>query len=167
MPRILYGIDIWATPTGRISEEGQAKGNRQIALKLNSVQRPGALAIVGGLRTSPSDSLCAHANITPIHLEIDKQCGRAALRLATLHDKHPLTKIAKKCAKGKVKRHRSPLHHLANVYKADPNTFETISSAGRNPAHIGKQPFKTDIPPSKEASKGSRRLSYAAHQSLH
>jgi hypothetical protein len=82
--RILYGIDIWAMPTGHISEEGQAQGNRQIALKLNSIQRPGALAIVGGLRTSPSDSLCAHANITPIHLEIDKQCEQAVLRLATL-----------------------------------------------------------------------------------
>jgi hypothetical protein len=86
---------------------------------------------------------------------VDGDCQKRKSRLVTLHNKHPLTKMAKKCMKGKVKRHRSLLHHLANVYKADPNTFETISSAGRNPAHIGKQPFKTDILPSKEASKGT------------
>jgi ribonuclease HI len=153
MPRILYGVDVWAPPTRRDSRDDQVRGNRQITDKLISVQRPGALAIVGGLRTSPSDSLCVHANITPIHLEIDKQCGCTALRLATLPKLHPLTKITKSCAKREVKRHRSPVHHLTDVYKLDPDTYETIPSAARNPAHIGRQPFKTEIPSTKEASK--------------
>ena len=94
LPRILYGVDIWAPPSRR--KEGDKLGGNGLAInKLATVQRTGALAIVRGLRTSPSDSLCAHANILPIHLEIDKICRRAALRLATLPEHHPLTKIAR------------------------------------------------------------------------
>jgi ribonuclease HI len=75
------------------------------------------------------------------------------LRLATLPAAHPLTKIYRKCTKWKIKWHKSPLHHLANVYEADPDKLETIPTAGRNPALMGKRPFKTIIPASKEDSK--------------
>ena len=155
IPRILYGVDVWAPPT-KWEGEGENKqrsGNRHASNCLASVQRPGTLAILGGLRTSPSDSLCAHANVTPMHLEIEKHCGRLALRLATLPTKHPLTKAARKCAKNKVKRHRSPLHHLASAYKAEPSGYEMIQAVGRNPVQIGKEPFQTHIPSSKEESK--------------
>ena len=152
LPRILYGVDVWAPPDKK--KEGSKTGGIGPAIsKLTSVQRPGALAIVRGLRTSPSDSLCAHANILPIHLEIDKICGRAALWLATLPEQHPLTKLAKRSAKGKIKRHKLPIHHLMTSYGTDPESFETIPVAKRNPARIGKQPFTTIIPESKEASK--------------
>jgi ribonuclease HI/exonuclease III len=153
IPRILYGVDIWAPPTRGDNERVQTQSTRRIANKISSVQRQGTLAVVGGLRTSPTDSLCVHANILPAHLELDKQCSRAAIRLATLPAVHPLTNIYRACAKRKVKRHKSPLHHLANTYKTDPKNFETIPTAGRNPALMGKRPFKTVIPRSKEASK--------------
>ena len=152
LPRILYGVDIWAPPVKR--KEGNKAGGHGLATsKLAAVQRPGALAIVGGLRTSSTDSLCAHANILSIHLEMDEICGRAALRLATLPERHPLSKIAKRCAKGGIKRHRSPIHDLLSVYGMDPDSFETISVAGRNPAKLDRQPFTSTIPGSKEASK--------------
>lgn len=99
-----------------------------------------------------TNSLCAHANILSIHFEIDKQCGCTALRLATLLESHPLTNIGKRCAKRRVKHHKSPPHHLANFHRMDPGCFETIPSAGRNSALIGKKPFKVTIPPSKEDS---------------
>ena len=121
--------------------------------RLTAVQRPGALAIVGGLRTSPTDSLCAHANIVPMSLEVDKQCGRAALRMAMLPGQHPLTKIARKCTRRKVKKLKSPLHMLANAYDMDPRSYETIPVATRNPAKLGKEPFKIQILRSKEESK--------------
>ena len=143
VPRIFYGIDVWAPPTkweGE-GEERQRPRNRHTSNCLTSVQRPGTLAILGGLRTSPSDSLCTHANITPMHLEMEKHCRRAALRLATLPAQHPLTKAVRKCTKKRVKRHRSPLHHLSNAYEADPGSYETIQVAGRNPAQQGKEPL--------------------------
>ena len=100
-PRILYGVDIWAPPSRR--KEGDKLGRNRLAInKLTTVQRAGTLAIVRGLRTTPSDSLCAHTNILPIHLEIDRVCRRAALRLATLPERHLLTKIARRCVKGIV-----------------------------------------------------------------
>ena len=153
IPRILYGIDVWAPPTERKGEDNQAAGNRHAVNRLASVQRPGALAIVGGLRTSPSDSLCAHANITPMNLEVEKHCGRAALRLATLPGQHPLTKLVRKCAKRKVKKHKSPLHSLANAYEMSPESHESIPVAIRNPSRIGKELFRIHIPSSKEESK--------------
>ena len=155
VPRILYGVDVWAPPT-KWEGEGDVKqrtGNRHAANCLTSAQRPGTLAILGGLRTSPSDSLCAHANVTPMPLEIEKHCGRAALRMATLPAQHPLTKAVRKCAKKKIIRHRSSLHHLGSAYGADPDNYETIQAAGRNPAQRGKEPFKVFIPSSKEDSK--------------
>ena len=152
LPRILYGVDVWAPPDRR-KEGSKSDGNRLAVNKLTTVQRSGALAIVRGLRTSPTDSLCTHANILPIHLEIDKICGRAALRLATLPEQHPLTKLEKRSVKGMIRQHRSPLHHIMTAYKTVPESFETIPAAGRNPAMIGRQPFTTIIPESKEASK--------------
>ena len=155
IPRILYGVDVWAPPT-KLEGEGEGRqrsGNRHMSNCLTLVQRPGTLAILGGLRTSPSDSPCAHTNITPMHLEIEKHCGRVALRLATIPTKHPLMKAVQKCTKNKVKRHRSPLHHLASAYKVDPGGYEKIQAVGTNPAQIGKEPFQTLIPSSKEESK--------------
>ena len=153
IPRFLYGVDVWALPTERKGEDESTTGNRHAVNRLASVQRPGALAIVGGLRTSPTDSLCAHANIIPMNLEVEKQCGRAALRMATLPGQHPLTKIARKCARRKVKKHKSPLHLLENTYEMDPGKYESIPIATRNPARIGKEPFKLHILSSKEESK--------------
>ena len=53
----------------------------------------------------------------------------------------------------KIRRHKSPIHNLMTVYGTDPDSFETIPVAGRNPVRIGKQPFTTIIPGSKEALK--------------
>ena len=57
LPRILYGIDVWAPPDKR-KEGSKAGGNGTAISKLATVQRPGALAIVGGLEL-PHPILCA------------------------------------------------------------------------------------------------------------
>jgi hypothetical protein len=95
IPRILYAVDVWgirlrrsakAQPTGKISECNN---------KLTSVQRAGTLAITGGLRTSPTDALDAHAFTLPLHLETEKHLFRSAIRIAMLAPQHPLHKPAK------------------------------------------------------------------------
>jgi ribonuclease HI len=152
IPRILYAIDVWgiqfkrgATPqtAGKITESNN---------KLMLVQRAGTLAITGGLRTSPTDMLDAHAFTLPLHLEIEKHLFRSAIRLATLPPEHPLHKSAKKCASKTTKRHRSTIHDLMQAFDVKPNLLETLTTTGRNPATHHKQLFKVDIANDKEAS---------------
>ena len=153
LPRILYAADIWAPPSYKDKREGTRTANKRFAARLSSIQRAGTLAIVGGLRTSPTDTLCVHANILPAHLELDKACHRAAVRMATLPHMHPVTKIYRKAAKHGVKHHKSPLHHLTYAFEAAHTDFETIIVAGRNPALMGNRLFKTIIPANKDDSK--------------
>ena len=120
--------------------------------KLMTTQRAGAQAVMGGLRTTPTDVLEMHAHLMPIHLEIDKICHRAASRIATLPPTHPLHKPAKKCAGRRVKRHRSPLHLLMLAYNAHPQDVENIKPAARNPAITHKRPFTVSFASNKEDS---------------
>ena len=155
LPRILYAADIWASPTHFTKREVKPIANKRFTMRLSSIQRAGTLAVVGGLRTSPTDALCAHADILPAHLELDKTCHRAATRMATLPQAHPITKLYRRTYKCKVKRHKSPLHYLSLAYEAAHEEFETVMVAGRNPASMGKHPFRTEIPGSKDDSKAA------------
>ena len=153
LPRILYAADVWAPPAYKKEIGAKPTANKRFTARLATLQRAGALAVVGGLRTSPTDLLCTHADILPAHLELDKTCHKAAVRMATLPHSHPITKIYRKSSKRSVKRHKSPLHCLTRAFETAHEEFETVIVAGRNPAVMGKQPFKTDIPGSKEDSK--------------
>ena len=152
IPRILYAIDIWGIrlrrdatthTTGKVSEYNN---------KLTSIQRAGTLAITGGLRTSPTDALNAHAFTLPLHLEIEKHLFRSAIRIATLSPQHPLHKPAKKCAARATKRHKAPLHDLMQTFNIKPNALETVATTGGNPATRHKRPFKIEIAKDKKAS---------------
>jgi hypothetical protein len=113
LPQILYAIDIWAPPTYTKDHDAKPLANKIFTTQLSSIQRAGTLAVVRGLRTSPTDALCLHADILPAQLELDKSCHRAAARMATLLQSHPIMKLYCRSSKCKVKHHRSPLHHLA------------------------------------------------------
>ena len=152
IPRILYAIDVWGIRLKRDASTHTAGKITEGNNKLTAVQRAGTLAITGGLRTSPTDALDAHAHVLPLHLEIEKHLFRAAIRIATLSPQHPLHKPAKSCANRKIKRHRSPLHELMQIFDIKPNLLETITTTGGNPATRHKRPFKMDTASSKEAS---------------
>jgi ribonuclease HI len=152
IPRILYAIDVWGIRFKRGAATQTAGKITECNNKLTSVQRAGTLAITGGLRTSPTDALDAHAFILPLHLETEKHLYRAAVRIATLAPQHPLHKPARKCANGTVKRHRSTLHELMQAFKIKPCLLETLATTGRDPAKAHKRPFKLDIAKDKEAS---------------
>jgi ribonuclease HI len=153
LPRILYAVDIWAPPTSKPEQAAKSDTNRRFTKRLSTIQRAGTLAVVGGLRTSPTDVLCTHADILPAHLELEKVYHRVAARMATLPHSHPITKMYQKSSKRRVKRHRAPLHQLTSTYNIIHEDFETVTVAGRNPALMGKQPFRTDIPDNKDSSK--------------
>jgi hypothetical protein len=85
--------------------KGRRKGSVNFIKKLTTVQRAGALAITGGFRTSPTDSLDAHAALLPMELRVQKVCHAAITRMATLPVEHPLHSLVKKSAKRLIKRH--------------------------------------------------------------
>ena len=111
-PRMLYGADVFLGPALRRDSFRIRKGSRAALNKLAAIQRSAAMTIVGGLRTSPTDTLDIHANLLPFHLMVDKARFQAALRLATLPISHPLHKPVNQAARRFVKRHHSPLHEL-------------------------------------------------------
>ena len=153
LPRILYGIDVWCTPIHGRNAKGSRKGSVAAIKKLASVQRAGALAVTGGFKTSPTDTLDAHAALLPIELKIEKACHDAITRIATLPQEHPLHKLIRKSANRQVKRHRSPLHTLTSVFGIEPGKMEKIPPVRTHPKKRGSQIVHIDIPPSKEDSK--------------
>ena len=80
--RILYAADIWAPPSHQHGNMKKPAANRRFTMRLMSIQRAGVLVVVGGLRTSPTDMLCTHTDILPVHLELDKVYHKAAIRMA-------------------------------------------------------------------------------------
>jgi ribonuclease HI/exonuclease III len=132
-PRMLYGADIFLGPALRSGSFNNKKGSRAALNKLAAIQRSAAISIVGGLRTSPTDSLDIHANLLPFHLMVDKTRFQAALRLATLPETHPLYKPVHQAAQRFVTRHHSPLHELMHRFKLKPKLMERIAASRQGP----------------------------------
>ena len=152
LPRILYGLDIWCN-TPKAAKEGKKPPQPIAYRKLASVQREGALAITGGYRTSPLDALDAHAALLPMHLRIRKVMYRMAVRMASLPSSHPLHKQLRAASRRKIRRHRAPMHSVAENLGIDPDVVETIPVAKVNPVHRGNLPFEISIAQSKDQSK--------------
>ena len=152
LPRILYGADVWCGPPPSNAGETRNTGSAALLKQLASIQRIGAIAITGALRTSPTDTLNACAFLFPaLHL-VERWCHRAAIRLATLPPEHPLYNPVSHSTSRYTKRHRTPLHNLFAHSDFNPKFVEKILTKPRNPAHIGKLPFSISIPTTKEAS---------------
>ena len=81
LPKLLYGADVWYNPppTNRKAANTGNRGTVRITKKLTSVQRAGALAVTGGLRTSPTNVIDALGNLIPFEQVIEMWCYRVAL----------------------------------------------------------------------------------------
>ena len=156
LPRILYGLDVWCHPKRNIKVGGKVTipaAHRKLA----TTQREGALAITGGYRTSPTDALNAHAALLPMHHRIERVLHAKAIRMASLPPEHPLHKPIRNAARRQVKRHRAPLHELAQSLPMDPDKIEMVPVVRINPANRSKTPFQVSIPATKEESKNIDR----------
>jgi hypothetical protein len=153
LPCILYGLDVWCTPLHGRNARGSRKGSVNMIKKLATVQRAGAIAVTGRLRTTPTDSLDAHAALLPMELRAAKHCHGAISRIATLPQIHPLHPPIKKSAKGRIRRHRSPLHVLSAIFGINPEAIEKILPVRIHPNERGSHLVWLDIPSSKEDSK--------------
>ena len=145
IPRILYAVDIWGSSLGK-------KGYSKVTRQLTTIQRVGVLAVTGGLRTSPTDTLDASAFLLPAPKLISKWCHRAAARMATLPSEHPLHKVVGRKVAGELKRHKAPINNLLSDFKHGTKEFEKIPAAVLDPMLSGKPPFKISIPPDRESS---------------
>ncbi len=106
LPRILYTADVWCVDSqgvrGRVSKLGLAKALDQMA----TIQRAGALAIIGGLRTSATDSPNTYLHLLPSALMVRKWCHQVLIRLAALPKEHLLHRHMRHQNTGKIKKHR-------------------------------------------------------------
>jgi len=128
LPRMLYAADIFLTPHRRSQNPNARKSGRAVINKLGAIQRKATVMITGAMRTTATDVLDVHTDLLPFHLLVDKHRQRAALRLATLPESHPLHKPVKNAAARNVKKHPTPLHELMHTYKIKPQLTETIRS---------------------------------------
>lgn len=152
LPRILYGAEIWCGPPTINQAKSKIEGSSAILRHLVTIQRSGAIAITGALRTSPTDTLNACAFLLPAILMVNKWCSQAAIRLVTVPPEHLLYKPVRNSKSKHVKHHRTPLHTLFAHVGYDHKLMEKIPTKPQNPANIGKLPFSITIPTSKEVS---------------
>jgi len=151
LPRVLYAVDVWCTLTNMDYVGPKTVSSAGAIKKITSTQRASALAITGGLCTSPMDTLNASAFLLPALLMIKKWCIRAFVRMATLPKDHPLFKPVNWKRMRVTKRHCRPLHTLSNLTNTDTRKMEKIPTFGRNPSSLGELPFSISIPVNKEA----------------
>ncbi|KAF8584197.1 hypothetical protein K439DRAFT_1346638 [Ramaria rubella] len=91
-------------PLTSSSSQKQRKPKGQIA-KLAIIQIMAAIHITGAMRTSPTDSIEAHANLFPFNLLVFKTIHHSTSRLSCLPPSHLLYKHVRNAAA------RYVLHH--------------------------------------------------------
>jgi ribonuclease HI len=95
------------------------------------------------MRSTATDALDAHANLWPVPILIDKMRAKAALRMATIPETHPLFKHVRRAASRRVKRHPAPLHGLMHDFDIDPKKIEIVDH--RKADGSWKPKFQTKI----------------------
>src|SRR5882724_10080270 len=119
--KMLYASELFLIPGSRTS-----KGTRGFISKLANIQRQAALHITGALRSTPTDTIDACADMLPFHLLVEKLTYNVAMRLVTLPQSHPLGRHMAQAARRYVKSHHAPLHEIMHAFKLNPADFESI-----------------------------------------
>jgi hypothetical protein len=115
------------------------------------MQRARALAITGGLQTSPMDTLNACTFLLPAPLVIHKWCHREFIRMAMLPLDHPLFKPINWKRTRVTKRHHGPLQNLFRIYEMEATNYKQVLSVLCNPSLTGMSPFYISILADKES----------------
>ena len=145
---MLYVADVWCTPIWKTRRGAEVNMKLGVVKKLEGIQRRAAIQVTGVLCTTTSDLLFAHVNMSPMRLLLLTHCQRAARRLATLDECHPLHQIKCKASKLYPWRHPSPLHDILHISLKQGTVVETKDVCPRHPAW--KVPFNIHIALSKE-----------------
>jgi hypothetical protein len=89
IPGFTYGVEVWYTQITKL-RNGRTKGSASIVKKLRSTQCTVAKTITGVLSTTAGDVLNVHANLYPINLLLNNILFKAAIRICSLPQSHPL-----------------------------------------------------------------------------
>jgi len=152
LPRILYAVDLWCTPVNKTHARPKGRGSAKVMKQITTIQRAAALAITGGLKTSPNDMLNSCAFLPPAVLTINKWCFRVYIRMLMLPKVHPLHRTVTCKNNYNTKRHHSPIHNLAQNYKINAKRLKKIPATAHNPASAGKLLFQINNPENREDS---------------
>src|SRR5882724_9769399 len=79
-----------------------------------------------GMRSVPTDTVDACADLLPFHLLVEKVIHRAATQLAALPSSHPLAKHVQKATGRFIKQHRALVHEVLHAFDIWPANFEKI-----------------------------------------
>ena len=124
LPRVLYAVDLWCTLVNNEYDGPKMVGSARAIKQFMSIQRAGALAIIGGLHMSPTDALNTSTFLLLASLTIKKWCFRAMVRMVMLPRDHPLHKPVNWKRTHLTKRHHGPLQVLANTLSTDTKNGE-------------------------------------------
>lgn len=149
VPKMLYAVDVWGAGLVKKGKgkKNKGRGVRGFASKMARVQRMAAILITGGMRTTATDVLDAHANLLPFQQLLWKVCCCATLRMAMLPPTHPLYAELRKAVRQR-KRHRTPVHELLREFGIDPRAIEKVDAVRHNPKW--EPDTVIEIAPSKE-----------------
>ncbi|QRV76909.1 RNA-directed DNA polymerase from transposon X-element [Ceratobasidium sp. AG-Ba] len=128
VPRFTYAADVWFTQI-RPPKEGSTRysGSTGFANKLLVIQSLAARVILGALRSTPIAHLNAFSSLLPVQYLLNEVCQRAAIRLATVPNLHPLRKEVAHILRVNRKSHTSPMHNLLRYIEQLPVDLEQWS----------------------------------------
>jgi len=150
LPKIMYGADVWYSPPSKPVGYTKNTGSVGVLKSLQKLQRIATLAITGGLRSTPTDLLDAHAGILPIELAMKKMCHRAAVRLLSLPKNHPLYRMLGEARARPPTSHPSPIDDMLQIFRLRRKTIEMISPRTDDPYALAR--FRTKIEESRGLS---------------
>ena len=127
IPKMTYAIDVWYTLPMKQVGQRRSTGSVRVLCQMMKLQRLASLAIVGGMKSTPTDLLDAHASLLPVELMLLCICHRAAVRLCTLPDTHPLHPLVQVSHRSQNEKHRDPIKNTLRIFKLDLRKFEPIA----------------------------------------
>jgi ribonuclease HI len=138
LPKITYGLDVWYTPPNKRAGQTKSAGSAGALRQLQKTQRIASLAIIGALRTTPTDFTDAHAGLLPIELALLKAAHRATIRMLTLPAAHPLHNVIRSISENPPQKHASPIANLLKIFKLQQVKLEAILPAVSLPPQTRK-----------------------------
>jgi ribonuclease HI len=150
IPKMTYALEIWYTPPTKPLGRQRSIGSVGVLRQMQKLQRMATLAIVGGMKSTPTDLLDAHIGIYPIELTLLRICHRATVRLCTLPTSHPLHQIVRDAFDRRPQKHQDPINNAIRMFELDPRKFETIAPDITPPTHTLR--FRTLISETREDS---------------
>jgi ribonuclease HI len=136
LPKMTYALDVWYTPPTKPVGQRKSIGSVGVLRQMTKLQRLASLAIVGGMKSTPTDLLDAHAGLLPIELTLLRICHRAIIRICTLPNTHPLHPLVRAAHRSRNEKHRDPIKNALRIFKLNPRNFEPIAPDLDHPASL-------------------------------